>query len=500
MANMKDYYDIYMSKLADLILLINPLEKFVEINDFRKELKLVTKDVEEKENGKSAVDYRPFIKRIDLLTKLFRKYYQPLLRLFSSIDAIDKRIDGMDENNRLEITKVNWELLNFLDKIKFPNEELKKISIEKTSEVLYKSIIHEAAFDKYTTFNHIMGFKTPTYQYIKEYIFKDAKNIPYGEHDLNTLKEMGGALDNTITPHLIKGIALKTLKAESDAFIDRKRTVAMDLLNEHDNLIKEKKELDEEKNERRTKIRNLRIRLAGVRLLLLSYVIVPVIAFTGLSFLGGNVLRNYKTTKRVYNGITNENIENEEVTYTRTDLYRINIKKYDKWQENKYGPGYIRYFEEYEFSSNKEIEDITLNDIMVSANYKNGYTETRLSIPDDLDKKPEIIVTETIQDRTDSKAGNLGIGLGIGVALIGLITYGAMKGAKDFNYRKSDERDIKTDLKNIVKWKVIKERYAKLGKKEVLLKEEQEKALDLYNISKDFNGEMFDEIKQKALR
>ena len=526
-------FKLYQNKLNSVKAKVEVLSKIIKVEDLERDLEKLASDVESRESDKKAVNYLDFIPTINAIDKKIEKFYIPAHSLVNKAIELDKKLDNVDEFSLKDITLETKKLIKEINTVykrhlKLNNYEINGdifSAIVHSSNVIYHAVLNEAALGKSNIFDMVVSnggivkthmeceLQSDSEKISKETFDKIMKGKPdkktrkldkESEKIINRYYPIQRRDYNYFDKDLVNEIVSMELKDKQEAYNERKHTATMELLNHFDNIKKETSAVERLKIERKSSLKDVKGSLRIARLKLASYILIPIMLLAGTTYGGSELIRAHKVTTRTHE-ITNEDHVSEDIVdYNTNNISKINIRIVGAWEENKYGPGYVRYNEEYEFTSDGDISDINFQDVMDMAKYLRGFTETNVDLKyetaDELTEEENIqrtIITETIIDNNDSRGSILGgaIGLGVG-ALIDLLYFILMIRNDVFSDNYSDIVDYKDRLRGIVERKVIRKKYQAIGNKKVLLKDEYKLATERYNISKEPENVEIEKVRQ----
>ena len=260
---------------------------------------------------------------------------------------------------------------------------------------------------------------------------------------------------------------------------DPKQTGLMQFLAKNDEIVSDKKELDEKLRRQSNKIHNLRVNMTKMTAIVGLATLLPFVTGAGGAFIGSivNGSRAFKKTAISYNAKTNKIVGEPEITYDdKTYDYKIIVKVCSPWEKAEFSDGYTREVLEYEYVGKND--DKTVNvDMIIRGIEPIKYAEGKdvLESGDSTDQK-EIIVTEITNDIKDFRLTTHAIApmivLTVLTGFIGLCVTAYL-------YDKYDFGDIKAAMEDLHEAKItrkeIKESYEQIGDKIVLLQTESEK-------------------------
>lgn len=286
---------------------------------------------------------------------------------------------------------------------------------------------------------------------------------------------------------------------ESKEYQTRKQNALMEVLTKNDELVKEKRELDDKVKAESIRIKGLRVDLAKVASIVGAFTLITPIFGAGGVALGTltNESIAYKKTANSYIAKTHEPVGDSQITYDIEKYdYKIIVKVCSPWVEGEFTDGYSREVIEYEFIGNGNKDEVNIEQMLKSGEAK-YYMEAKKTLDSkDSTEQREVIITEITNDKSDYKITEAGYGymalLGVLCGVIGgLITYlcfvCSSYDLSDLKYAIRELRDAKITRKQ------IKESYEQIGDKVILLQTECQKDSDEYL-------ELLDKISPELLK
>jgi hypothetical protein len=529
----KDSRTVFYEKLKALEYRVKNLSIMLEMTGFNEKLDALKEEVKNKEDGKTEVNYNIFIPKLKVLDKCLTKLYVPAFEVARQTKVVEKGLDEFDEiikdinikeaislvkaTNSLD--KLHWDLFKKNDH-NYASDIFKVVY--NAEKVIYKEILHEAAIDKKDTYNCVMSsFGNNIQNSIREMVCEDVKELPeeivnnaMEKHPYQKPKNDRPEIEELVRKYypfshpdyfnedIIYAIAKQKYNELNTNYEDRKKNAAMTLLNHFDQIKNEKQEADRLKIERKRSIRKRNGKMALSATSLLAYLSVPILILCASLYTSTKLIKEHQRTTKQYDAITQETLE-EKTDFTFSNESKINIKVVGEWKENRYGPGYVRYNQEYEYKTDQPIEEFKLEDIMDVAKYLKGFTETRLTLDSETtdvineNDGPKTIVTETIIDNGVTRPSGLGWLIGGGAAIILILLY--VKACDGFFDAPGNIleaiREAKEQTNGVIEWKVLKERYEEIGGKKVKFTEEHKLATDRYDIPSKLSPEVINEVK-----
>ncbi len=497
-------YENYVLRVNEVERIFEKLDPIFDISKYKKILDEQKNKVEEFYNAKQELnkfDYDTCIERLDYILEKTNEDYLPYYEVYLLNSHIKNSIDKMTEMNYKEIKEEVKKLINSLDNVSTTQREDCQKVIEDSYETICRAIVSESMLEKNEILSFLKEFgaaivKSKVGSLIRRDLVSKVDNDEVLKIELS---HVGDGIDfNYLSSDVVGSVGYATKSDVNEEYKNRRQTATVEFLDILDDVNKERNNLKYDKKENRTKINNLRLRLAAAHLKTVSLLIVPVMALVGTWSLGGKMFKNTTTTTNI---TTNKQIEDTKIEYLpKTHAYIAKIKKCSPWRVNENG-GYIRDVEEYQYTDDDNFQAVSAEKIMESIKAKSTSTETKEVLYDeDSMEEEEIILTETLIDINDSKPNILasffltiagGFGLWVVDIIISLAVYGITD--EDFSvieYTKDSFIDLinlgreyrKTHKVRLTR-KVVKERVEEIAGKIVKLKEEFNDINDKYGLS-----------------
>jgi len=415
-------YSTYESKLSNIERIISLLDGIINVDDYKKELEVIKKDVNSRFstfNPKNNEIHANFLEgicsKLDNMEALANESYLPFYELHLLTRQIEEKVDDIDyESIDLYIAKAK-EVINTINSVEpYNRDDLKEI-ISKAYQAVYKVLIKEEVYDRTTLLDYLVTeAKRINQENIGRLIEKDISiidsTIKYNE--LEGIRKNGLGYDY-LSRSVIKEIAKHYYNDYYSTVEQQKKTAFSEFHKNLDSLKKDNKHIEDDKKA----IKNLRIRIGAVWAKMIAYALVPVLATTATSVIGGAIDRNYKTKSKTYNVETREMTEEKEGYELKTDGSKI-ITIYEPWEEDgrllhgKYKRT-IKKYEVLDDSSAEEIMNAPLEDVL---HEKTKLIKETEDTSEDLRKeeiKDRLVeLREVSQDYDDSKLGPTGLVLG----------------------------------------------------------------------------------------
>ena len=416
-----DLWQNFQTKKSDIENIMDKLNDIVDTNDYTYEFNLI---LDELSSGASisvdSVDSSTLQRVVDKLDELKKKidfelmpfYHMHLLQ--NDINSnLEEKENGIDEaiNNCKE-------LIGLLNKVAYKGttdqetgKRKRAIEVKDLNKIydnsiasLYKVIIYEQIYDKETLLNEIID--NPQNMFINEklvkYLNEDLKSIRNKTVVKDELSNIDKGLSyDPLRASVIEEIIENKYKNERQEFYTNKAKAKQDLKKR---IFDYQNEIDELKSNEKTlkaSIKNIKVDRRINRAKLMSYVLVPVILIGsgfGIGVACSNKIDEYKTTTRVVNPANQKIVETiSEVYDEKENTYTATVKVYSPWQ--KRGSTYIRNVYAYNYDPNKlDYESFDDKDS------KYHYTEAKEQLDsNDSMEEGTVLITETIQDKSDSR-------------------------------------------------------------------------------------------------
>lgn len=419
--NKFDLWQKFQTKKSDVENILDKLSNVLDTDDYNYDFNLILNDLS---NGTTisvdSIEYETLQKGVEKLDALKRKidfelmpfYHMHLLQndINNNLEDKENGIDEAIDNSKKLIELLNKVLYNAVQDSK-TGKRKKAIDVKDLSRiydesvaVLYKVIIHEQIYDKTTIINEIVN--NPQNMLINEklvkYLNEDLKSIrnkKVVKDELNNIDK--GLSYDPLTTSVIDEIINSKYSKEKDEFYSNKAKAREDLKKRIFDYQNDVDELNQNKKELKSSIRNIKVDRRINRAKLMSYVLVPVILIGsgfGIGVACSNRIDEYKTITRVVNPANQEVVETiSEVYDEKENTYTATVKVYSPWQ--KRGDSYIRNVYAYNYDPNKlDYESFDAKD----SKYHYMEAKEQLDSNDSMDEGT-VLITETIQDKSDTR-------------------------------------------------------------------------------------------------
>jgi hypothetical protein len=500
----KTEYLIELNKLSTILIRLNGLINIdglnIDITKYANRKAEIEKNVSEFENNPdSKLSYSKFKEDIENLINEINNEYKGLYIVHLYTISINEILNETDETNIDELVN---QIDKLIDCLKDLNDEEKNSDIaNKAYELIYNSILNEAVLDRENILNNIKYGDSTIKEKITNLVVKGLGELPRSESANIELKHLDEGLGyDYLDSDLVKKLAALTLEDKKQYYETRKQSATMEVMEKIDNLRKEKAEIDKEKKNRRLKIRSIRRSSISTYAKLISVILVPVL------FAAGGVLFSIKFGRQAnakaitYDYKTNKQLQQADKLVTgRLYTAKYEIKKCTPWRENPNGKGYIRDVEYYSYLYFDKKAEMSIEDIITMENNKKVEHEKKsVLFEDDITDRDQIIVTEIIPDIDNSiPSPLLMIVLVLLFSFMGVLVTAGLSNLLDVDTPIEDIKKFKDELKNVVKWQVIKEEYINIGNKIVKVQEECKDVEDRFaGVETEITPELIETVKK----
>jgi len=428
--NYKNKIQVELSNVENVL---DKLSTIMDVTDYQEELNIIKSEIC---NG-SVLDFdkipddklRMGIDKLEKFYSRIQKEAMPYYYANELQKGINEKLEDK-EQGIIEVIDNSRELinkLNGLDNNKDRND-LQEIN-DHCIETLYKVIIKEQIYERTIIIEEILN--NSANEKIKErlipYIIQDLKSIKKKNLITEKIDDINAGLNYDIfTAIVIDTIIENKYQEEKDEYYNRKEEARSDLKKRIFDYQQDVNTLKTETKSLKTSIRNLKADRRINRAKLMSYVLVPVIALSSGYFIGlglSNRVDEYRTITRTVNPDTKQVVETISDIYDeRETTHTSTIKVYGPWVKNS--NGYTRSVTAYasdNFTSKEDVDKLM---------EKYHYTESKESLSsNDSTEESTVLITETIQDKNDSRKSTkyilpFTIGAGVLAAVIDfLIAY-----------------------------------------------------------------------------
>lgn len=373
------------------------------------------------------------------LTNDFNNNITPIYNVYHLFTTIDKELVDYNNFNIEASSKIIDKLIELVDQINSFNTagrvEVTKL-VEKAYKTIYDGLLYEAVFGKHKVLNHIKEVNLDVNrEYLGEIIRNETKELiqcgkitsdEVSSEYLNNISE-GPGYDFLSANFINKlsNIRFGSLVARYND-VQQKEKNSIEL--EYQKLQEDRKALKVLRTVQKLAIYKLNLGKAALRVKACSYLLVPFIAVGAGGIVGKMLSDNiteYATTTRKYDFETDTEIGIPKVEYDdRETSYVASVDVYEPWQE-KPGGGYIRNVTSYEFEATAIEGKYHLTKDDIQKNLREIYTvsevKNKLELGDSM-TETSIIITETFQDKNDSRISTKYIGpFAIGSGVIALV-------------------------------------------------------------------------------
>ena len=382
---------------------------------------------------------RPCNEALQRLTDDFNNNITPIYNVYHLFTAIDKDLVDYNNFNIEASSKIIDKLIELVDQINSFNTagrvEVTKL-VEKAYKTIYDGLLYEAVFGKHKVLNHIKEVNLDVNrEYLGEIIRNETKElIQCGKI---TSDEVSSAYLNNISEgpgydFLSANFINKLSNIRCGSLVARYNDVQQKEKNSielgYQRLQEDRKALKVLRTVQKLAIYKLNLGKAALRVKACSYLLVPFIAVGAGGIVGKMLSDNiteYATTTRKYDFETDTDVGIPVVEYDdRETSYVASVDVYEPWQE-KPGGGYIRNVTSYEFEATAIEGKYHLTKDDIQKNLREIYTvsevKNKLELGDSM-TETSIIITETFQDKNDSRISTKYIGpFAVGGGVIALV-------------------------------------------------------------------------------
>ena len=382
---------------------------------------------------------RPCNDALQRLTNDFNNNITPIYNVYHLFTAIDKELVDYNNFNIEASSKIIDKLIELVDQINSFNTagrvEVTKL-VEKAYKTIYDGLLYEAVFGKHKVLNHIKEVNLDVNrEYLGEIIRNETKELiqcgkitsdEVSSEYLNNISE-GPGYDFLSVNFINKlsNIRFGSLVARYND-VQQKERNSIEL--GYQKLQEDRKALKVLRTVQKLAIYKLNLGKAALRVKACSYLLVPFIAVGAGGIVGKMLSDNiteYATTTRKYDFETDKDVGIPVVEYDdRETSYVASVDVYEPWQE-KPGGGYIRNVTSYEFEATAIEGKYHLTKDDIQKNLREIYTvsevKNKLELGDSM-TETSIIITETFQDKNDSRISTKYIGpFAVGGGVIALV-------------------------------------------------------------------------------
>ncbi len=368
-------------------------------------------------------EYEKFVltecnKKLEALTNEFEENVSPLYNIYLLFTNIDDLMDEQSDDIDDIITKTK-KLIDQINGISTHNKiEITQL-IERAYKVIYKVLKYEEIYNKHDILEHLQRKNLSTNRenlgrVIRSDIHRQLQQGELTRRDIDeeTINHIEEGLGyDYLSPEFLRQLSENSLEDEHRVVYARKEEAVDEFQDEVDSFIEERNRAIESYVESKHNVKNMKMGRVGVKGKLLALLMTPVIASTAGYFIGKNMserIDEYATTTRVVDLKKEEVVGEPTVVYDEhATTYVATITIYQPWKKNPSGVGYIRNATAYEYMVPENVgEDyhVSIEDIQGNLREKYKFNEPRDVLgPDDSTTDTVVYLTETYQDKTDSR-------------------------------------------------------------------------------------------------
>jgi len=425
--------------------------------------------------------YDKYAKEIENLTTKANEELLPFYKIHALTVKINEQIKDISGDNIGDILNNTRLLIDAINSINSSDKDDKKKLVDDAYRAIYQVLLYEELFDRSDILSYIKYLNLAiNKENLGRLLSDDLKKLDRQALLSADLKNMAveGLGYDYLTEEFIKKVSRVTI-GEDNSEYRRKRKETFERLQSKITDLESRKasatsSLKELKKDKFKLYRNKGLLYTK----LLSIAMVPIITISAGGLIGkasSDKINEYKTITRTIDLNTNEIVNEPKVVYDEHETtYVATITKYTPWRINPNGAGYIRNATSYEYITPKDVTSdyhITENDINENIREKYSFVEMKDTLEEtDSLTDSTILVTETYQDKTDSKksikyilpftiAGTI-LGIAADIALISFGIYDKYdiqklidrlnSRIKDNNMQADEIKDALLDLKNEV--------------------------------------------------
>lgn len=497
----------YESKVKNLEGIFKKIEKILDISEYRQELEQIKSEVyndpdllnkmmfPNMQTDYEGFIYGKYIKRLNALTRKVEEEAIPFYELYLLFTKINIEIAKISCDNIGEIIENTKLLVNGINSLNANSNEQKNSLIKKAYETIYSVIMYEEIFERNDIFSYINRLNIQSNkENIGRLLSRDLKNIDEEElidEDLRTIKTEGLGYDY-LSPDIIRKVSRNTVGKTNSEYQERKREAISELSTRSTQLLSEKERLTNKLNSNNNQIQHHYINRAFFASKALSLVLVPILTFNIGRAIGKNVsgkITEYKTITRTINLETEQIVgEPVEVYDERETTYVATVMAYSPWRQNPVGTGYIRNASAYEYIAPNDIKEDyhpSKEDLENNVLEKYTFIESKDTLEDgDSTKNSTILITETYQDKNDSRKSTKFIipfsiiGVGVGIVIDFLLIY---LGIYDFDRINRTLKQLDIEIQQYkLSNKQIKDKLSKMCEDALLLQSDYDDVVRKY--------------------
>jgi len=451
-------WEEFQAKASDIENIIGKLNVAINVDDYLDELRIIKSEInmDNTMNTDLVTDLSLVISKLDQLKNKIEKEALPFYHMYLLHKNIRLKIDEKESgiNEAIENSKKLIDLLNSIGSIIADNNKLHNRNdlnriYDFCLEALYLVIVNEQIYDRTDIINEILNNENN--RIIKERL---VKYLRADLEDLKKKKAINEELENindglsydSLSISVIDDIIENKYAYRKEEFYSRKETMKENLKKRVDTYQKEQDDMEISSRNLIESIKNIKLYQRMTRAKLSSFVLVPILIIgigIGSGIAVSNTIDEYRTITRVVNPknqqiveVISDKYEEKENTYTST------IKVYEPWKKNNAGSGYIRNVTAYVSDPQTGYE---LGDNPIE---KYHYLEAKDQLDsEDSTKDSLVLVTETIQDKNDSRKSKKFIWVfAIGATVLALIIEALMSAGMDMYDIRCKLNEYKKDL------------------------------------------------------
>ena len=482
-------YQEYDKKLKELESYLKDLGKIFNIESYEtllSDIVLEASNTALSSNSDNVKDYdalRLYILKLDELKGKIDGEVTPFYNMYQLCDKNKKALDKVSEHNIREVMASVEELIDLMNKTPdTTNKEYNEV-VKDSYDLIYKVILLEEIYGYHNILDKVKAAtKQDIPQSIGRLVYNDLSYLQQVEADKVSRNDGSDMGAKQLNPELVGGVAESTYSDEKKAYLQRRKDTIEDLLGKVTDAVNNNRSMRKEIKSNRSDIRGIRLSRSVILGFITGFILVPVIGTVGGYFSGkhfSDKIDEYRTITKVVDANTRELVQTLSDTYDeRENTYTATIKEYSPWKKS--GSGYVRNVNAYEFNPNVAVSE-----------YKDGvmkyhYVESKEALSDgDSTEETVLLVTETIQDKNDSRkstkyivplaiVGGL-LGLAIDILLHHFEIFSVGEACDELSSLGRDIREKKLSNRE------IKERLMKLKADAIALKSDCVVAKDVYH-------------------
>ena len=490
-SNLSTGFKRFDTEIKNLEGIINKVSPILDVSNYRKELDEIKKKIQNDEDFSKTMPlsgmqvtyesmiYDKYAGYIKDLTDKVNTELLPFYKIYALTIKINEQIKNISIDNIADILNDARLLIDAVNSIDNSDRYDKKKLIDEAYKAIYQVLLYEELFDRSDILSYIKYLNLAiNKENIGRLLSKDLKKLDKEVLLSADLKNMAieGLGYDYFTEDFIKQVSRITVGEDNSEYKKRRKETIENLkLKVYDLETKKSRTADSLKERKKVKFKLYRTK-SILYTKLLSVAMIPIVTISAGGLIGkasSNQINEYKTITRTIDLNTNEIIGEPNIVYDEHETtYVATITKYTPWRSNPNGSGYIRNATSYEYTTPKDVSNdyhITEKDINNNVREKYNFVEMKDTL-DESDSLTDstILVTETYQDKTDSKksvkyilpftiTGTL-LGIAIDTALILLQIYdkyniqnlidGVNSYIKENNMQEDEAKNVLLELKN----------------------------------------------------